>query len=204
MIARKFGKEELLKWLHSYNQNESPEEKESEQRLSEILQRTGFVTKDEAIELLAWKFFTNPFRLKRELLLLNKNTEDEIIQKTKEALLCKTDEEKIKLLRKIKGFGTAVCSVVLTFSNPREYGIFDTHVWHELYGTPLKGKDDTLSNSVKFFEDLRKISKETGLTCREVEKAIFQKNFEESRNAGKKMKPHAILLIVKTIISIRK
>jgi hypothetical protein len=56
----------------------------------------------------------------------------------------------------------------------------DIHAWRGLFG---KEPTDIFSNNkqaIKFFNKLREISSETGLSCRDIEKAIFKKDLDES------------------------
>ena len=79
----------------------------------------------------------------------------------------------------IKGVGPATSSVILSFYNPWKYGILDIHAWRELFGE--KEPKTLFSNNkyaIKFFKKLREISKQTGLSCRDIEKAYF-KNKDE-------------------------
>lgn len=175
----KINKEDLVYWLQKYSKTETDSQRETEQKLSKTFQESGFATKSEIIRLLHWKFENMKGRLKRELNLIEKETDESIIKKTKDAFQSEDDEEKIKILHSIKGFGNAVTSVALTFHNPNRYGVFDIHAWRELFGKESESKDyHTPKALLRFFKKLREISKETELSCREVEKAIFTKNYE--------------------------
>ena len=179
-------KKELQYWINRYSETEQRGEKEIEENLTKKFQTQGFANKEEIIELLHWKFGTMQGRLKRELNLIGKEPDLCIIEKTKQAFKSREDLdlEKIKVLKSIKGFGNAVTSVVLTFYNPNKYGVFDIHAWRELFGKETESKDyNTTKALLRFFEELREISKETGLTCREVEKALFTKNYLGSKGS---------------------
>ena len=173
-------KEEYEKWLKKYGDSEPNHQRDVEERLTESFQSKGFANKKEVVELLTWKFDTMKFRLKKELNLIEKVPEEQIIEKTRKAFQCKNEEEKIEVLKSISGFGNAVCSVALTFHNPNEYCVFDTHMWRELFGKKPEYYDTTKALT-EFFGKIRSISRETGLTCREIEKALFIKNYLENK-----------------------
>ncbi len=181
MLAVKMNKTDLLYWLNKYSDDETIEQKTVEQKLTKSFQEKGFADKREMVELLNWKFETTKHRLKRELNLIEKIPEEQIIEKTTTAFKIQNDENKIEILKSIKGVGNAVCSVVLTFQNPSRYGVFDIHAWRELFGKEDENYHLTTKALIQFFERLRCISSDTSLTCREVEKAIFTKNCVEHK-----------------------
>jgi hypothetical protein len=177
-ITVPLNREEYEKWLKKYGDTESDHERDIEKRLTESFQSKGFANKREIIELLTWKFQMNKHRLKRQLNHIEEVPEEDIIEKTRSAFQSENEEEKIEILKSINGIGNATCSVVLTFHNPEEYCVFDIHAWRELFGKePAHYHSDRALT--EFFEKIRSISRETGMTCREVEKAIFAKNYLE-------------------------
>jgi len=174
------SREEYEKWLRKYGDVEPKHQREIEKRLTESFQSKGFASKIEVIELLTWKFDTTKYRLPRLLGYIERVPEEEIVEKTRKAFQSKNEEEKIDILKSIKGIKNAVSSVVLTFHNPNEYCVFDFHAWRELFGQ----KPDYYESAralTEFFEKVRHISSETGLSCREIEKALFIKDCLEDK-----------------------
>lgn len=197
MLAVKINKTDLLYWLNKYSDNETIEQKTVEQKLTKSFQEKGFADKKEMVELLNWKFETTMKpRLKRELNLIEKIPEEQIIEKTTNAFKIQNEEYKIEILKSIKGVGNAVCSVVLTFQNPNRYGVFDIHAWRELFGKEDKNYYFTTKALIQFFERLRCISNDTGLTCRDVEKAIFTKNCVEHKTIDRPSRKNQNTLLV--------
>jgi hypothetical protein len=174
------AKSEFEKWLKKYSDVETKYPREVEKRLTDSFQSKGYASKKEIVELVTWKFEANKHRLKRELNLIERVPEEQIIEKTRSAFQSTNEEEMIETLKSISGFGNAVCSVALTFHNPNRYCIFDIHAWRELFGRE-PAYYHTTKALIEFFEEVRSISKGTGLTCREVEKALFIKNYLESK-----------------------
>ena len=74
--------------------------------------------------------------------------------------------------------GPAVASTILTFYNPKEYGVFDIHIWRELFGKEPKNLFTT-ENYLKLLAELRGLANKYGLDTRIVEKAFFKKNIDE-------------------------
>ncbi len=88
-------------------------------------------------------------------------------------------------MRKIKGVKNALVSVILTFLDPENYGVFDIHAYDELYETNPKTRPKDMFTDSKylyeFLSDLRQIAKKYGFGVRYVEKAYFKKNYDESK-----------------------
>lgn len=85
-----------------------------------------------------------------------------------------SDKTRLKLLTVIDGVGPAIATVILTFFNPKNYGVLDFHAWNAIFQDEKKifGEGECL----KFINELRKIAREVGLPCRDVEKALFKKD----------------------------
>ncbi len=91
-----------------------------------------------------------------------------------------TDSERINAL-KFYGIGAGTISVILTFYNPKEYGVFDRHVWRELSGKESRREYLwTTENYVKVLPELRKMANQYGFDVRTVEKAIFEKKRDKT------------------------
>ena len=79
------------------------------------------------------------------------------------------------------GVGPALASTILTFLNPKDYGVFDIHVWREIFGKESTGLF-TAPNYLKALREMRRIASKNDLDVRVVEKALFKKNYDESNN----------------------
>jgi thermostable 8-oxoguanine DNA glycosylase len=188
-MTKHYTKQELLQWIAEYYKTEQPLDREVEEQLTKSFGKNKQATMEEMVELIKWKFDDKRNKNRRitELNHLKTIPEQCITIITKKAFESgKSDEVRVELIKTIKGFGNAVCSVALTFYNPKKYCVFDIHAWRELFGHEKNAKDyDSTAALLRFFEEIRKISKETGLTCREVEKAIFTKNYLETKKVIK-------------------
>lgn len=99
--------------------------------LGDIFREMGELPKDDLSEIIKWKFKTTPRRLKKNLERVNMN-EDYAVRDISRSVLrlsLKYDYEKITRLCRIKGVGPATASVILTFYDPTNYGVFDVRVW---------------------------------------------------------------------------
>jgi len=134
------------------------------------------------IKIVEWKFEGLKGRKKRILKLVKQNDDGEIVNRISNFSFCldsKYDAYKVDVLQTLYGVGTAVASTILTFYNPREYAVFDIHVWREVFGKEPKNLFTT-QNYLTLLSELRKIANKYGLDVRAVEKAFFKKNFDEA------------------------
>jgi len=176
-------KQDILYWRNKYNKDEDLYNKGDEEELGVRFQKNRCMTKADLERIVKWKFQGRlRGRQKRILNLLQNAKNDFIVDISK--LAFKTDEEKerIRLLTSIRGVGNALASVILTFFDPQKYSILDIHAWREVFKE--KEPSNVFSSSkqaIKFFDKLREISKTTGFSCRDIEKAMFKKHLDESK-----------------------
>ena len=137
------------------------------------------MTKEDLIKIHKWKFQGTLMERQKRMLNIIKDVDTETIERlSKEAFNSNKDEERVSLLSKIPSVKNSLSSVILTFYDPRNYGILDIHSWRELFGKEPKDIFSNKQRVLNFFNELRKISIELEFSCREVEKALFKKNLE--------------------------
>lgn len=171
-------KEEILNWNDRYNVDH-PWWTQKEKELGDKLRRTTQLTKDDLVEIVEWKFKDLPGRKARILELVAKNDDSEVRRISSHifGLSSEYDSYKVNNLCFLHGVGPAVASTILTFYNPQEYGVFDIHIWRELFGKETTNLFTT-GNYLKLLSELRGIASKYGLDVRIVEKALFKKNLE--------------------------
>lgn len=182
---KQLTKNELLHWLERYNKEEDLYNTGLEEELRNKFQKYRFMTKDDLLRIVEWKF---QGRLKgRQIRIKNLlgSVEDDFIQNVSTlAFQTEDDRTRLSLLSSIRGVGNALSSVILAFFNPKRYGVLDIHDWREIYDKKQGEEPPDLflnhKRAIDFFQKLREISYGTGLCCRDVEKALFKKNLEES------------------------
>ena len=175
-------KESIISWRDRYNKEEDLYNKGDEEELRSKFQENQYITKDDLIRIIEWKFQGRLTGRQKRILKILKPVDDEyIIDISKLVFKVSDDEKRVKLLCTINGVGPAVASTILTFYDPENYGVFDIHAWRELFGKEPKSLFTDIRNVIKFFEYLREIGKKTKLPCRDVEKALFKKNYDESK-----------------------
>ena len=175
-------KEEILNWNAKYDKDH-PWWTQKEKELGDKLRRSKVLTKDDLIKIVEWKFQTLPGRKKRVLGLVAKNDDAEVRRVSSEFFRfdSKIASYNVERLVRIGGVGPAVASTILSFYNPKEYGIFDIHVWRELFGKEPKNLFTT-KNYLRLLTKLRQIACKYDLAVRTVEKALFKKNLDESEH----------------------
>jgi len=147
------------------------------------LRKTQVITRADLIEIVKWKFKALLGRKKRILNLTAKNS-DEKIEYISEQFFNSTSKDdlfKVITLFMLKGVGPALASTILAFINPKDYGVFDIHVWREIFGKKPAGLFRT-PNYLKALKEMRKIASQNCVDVRIVEKAFFKKNYDESNN----------------------
>jgi hypothetical protein len=173
-------KEEILNWNSKYDK-EYPKWTAKEKELGDKFRKTKTITKADLVEIVWWKFALLKGRRNLELLRIEKNSDAEI-QACNQVfnLTLKEDRLRIGILDNLCGVGPALASVVLTFYEPKNYGVFDIHVWREFFGKEPRSLFSTSNYYVKLLSELRTIARKYDLYARTVEKAYFMKNYQTS------------------------
>jgi thermostable 8-oxoguanine DNA glycosylase len=182
----KLTKEQILEWCRKYDTEEDQYNAGLETELGNKLRAEKELDKEDLIKIIEWKFQGRLLGRRKIILNLIENVSDSDIRKIiKEGLTIEDEQLRIKLLMDIRGIGVALASVILTFYDPKDYGVFDIHVYDELFGTSVKTRPKdmftNLIHYVKLLEKLRKIANRHQLDVRVVEKALFKKNYDESK-----------------------
>jgi hypothetical protein len=174
------NKNDLDLWSKKYNEDQKESAKKLEEKLGLKFRLTCTMIKTDLLKIIDWKYQDLPRRKNRMLNFINEYDDSFIQDLSKLVFKHEKDEIRLQLLNVIKGVGPATSSVILSFYDPWNYGILDIHAWRELFDT--KEPNNLFSNNkhtIKFFEKLREISKQTYLPCRDIEKAYYKKNYDE-------------------------
>ena len=169
------NKDEILFYANQYDEDYFETWIRTEQELGDKFRKTQQVTKDDLRRVVEWKFMDLPWKNDR----LNdvSNIDDTELRRRSNIAFtqAENDSDRVNGL-KFYGVGAATISALLTFYNPKEYGVFDRHMWRELFGREPKGEYLwTTENYLKVLAELRKIANQYSLDVRTVEKAVFKK-----------------------------
>ncbi len=174
------NREEIIFWRDKYDREEDLYNKGTEEELHAKFRRNQHVTKEDLEAIMKWKFQGRLTGRQQMNLARLKPIEDWVAKKiTSLAFEMPEDKFKLKLLKSIDGVGEAVASVILAFYEPKDYGVLDFHAWHGLFSSDKK--TFTEQDCLKYFRELRKLARQVGLPCRDVEKAIFKKDLDSQK-----------------------
>jgi len=168
------SRQQFLDWAHKYDVK-YPWVIEKEREVGDRLRLTGELTKADLKQIIEWKFEFFKGR-QNKVLRYAEGNDDLVLRKVSRIVFelnKKQDEHKLNLLCAFKGVKISVASVILTFYDPQNYGVFDTHVRRELFADePVF----TVQGCLWLFNQLRILSVKHGIPARTIEKALFQKN----------------------------
>jgi hypothetical protein len=173
-------KEDFLKWSRKYDKSMGwwlQKEKE----LGARLRRTKVLTKADLVQVVEWKFKDEPEKKQRVLELVARNDEAVVCRLSGQALSIPSCEDgyRMNCLTLLEGVSPVLASVVLSFFDPKQYGILDVAVWKALLGNPPANLLST-QNYLKLLEVMRKTAAKQNLDVRTVDKALFKKSIDES------------------------
>jgi hypothetical protein len=152
------------------SKKEDPVTEEFVRELSSA-RRRGFLEKEELEEICKWKS-------SRAIWLIRKNTPQEIMTTTRKAFSTKNERLKIELLTGLKGVSLPMASAILTFINPKRYGVIDIRVWQLLYKMKYvekkaSGVGFNFENWFQFHKIIRHYAKMYNVKARDVERTLF-------------------------------
>jgi hypothetical protein len=175
------NKTELLRWNSKYD-SDHPWWVQKEEELGNRFRKTNTITKNDLFELIEWKFKELPGRRKRVIGIAENNSEETIQRTCKQVfdMTSNQDSTRIRILDHLDGVGPAMASVILTFYDPKNYGIHDIHVWREFFGQEPSTIFIGNTCYLKLLSEMRKIAAKYSLDVRTVEKAYFKKNLDNS------------------------
>jgi len=183
MVVMNLSKQDILELAAKYDED-YPWWTSEEKRIGDQLRRDSEFGMDTLKEIIHWKFKSLPGREKRVNNLINQYGDQKIRQITIRILPLPTSEDltKIQALCEPKGIGVAIASTILTFHNPQDYCVYDIHVMRGVYGKEPKHMFTGFKHYLKLLKDLREYSTRVNLPVRTIEKALFKKNIDSSRN----------------------
>jgi len=180
-------KKAILFWRDKYDREEDLYNKGEEEELRGKFRKNGHITKDDLRKIIGWKFQGQLIPRGRIFLKYVEEADEEFVRDlSKLAFKTRNEETRIRLFCMIRGVGPAIASVILAFYDPENYGVLDIHAWRELFGKEPKDLFTNAKHIAGYFERLREISRRVGLPARDVEKALFKKNYDESKPNGRR------------------
>lgn len=171
-LAEELTKKEIEEYIDEYKRNWKDEDKKTFDEIHRALLKNGFLNREQLYEVARWKTIR-----KSKIVSDKKNNPDEIVKNVTELALKITYDEynekyRIRILRSLGGIGIPRASVILTMSNPEEYGIIDFNAW-----LALTGKEKLCFNENDWIEYLKRIkglAKKHGKTPRQIDMALMK------------------------------
>jgi hypothetical protein len=173
-------KAEILRWSRKYDKDQGWWS-QKERELGTTFRRTRCFTREDLAQIVEWKFQESEEKKKRVLEAVAKN-DAEVVERISSQVFNITgveDSYRVNSLTMLNGVSPILASVILAFFDPKQYGVFDVHVWRALLGNEPPNLFTT-QNYLKLLSALRKTADKHNLDARTVEKAFFKKNLDES------------------------
>ncbi len=173
-------KAEFLRWSRKYDKDHSLQF-QKEQELGARFRRNKSFTREDLLQIVDWKFGDNEQKRTRTTEAVAKNDEAIVARISSQVFNVTETEDAFRMnsLTMLGGVSPILASVILSFFDPKQYGIFDVRVWRELLGNEPPNLFST-QNYLKFLTSLRKTANKNNLDARTIEKALFEKNLEKS------------------------
>ena len=145
------------------------------------------LTCQDLAQIVEWKFKSDPEKKSHVLESVAKNDEEKVKRLSGQAFCLPQADDGFRLncLTSLEGISPVLASIILTFFDPHNYGIFDLSVWKPLLGNAPTGLY-TPQNYIRLLGALRKTAAKHNLDARVIDKALFKKSFDESNLPLKK------------------
>ncbi len=171
-------KQDYLTWASKYDKHQGwASQKEKE--LGTRFRRLRTMSKDDLIEVARWKFNNDEIKRNRILELVSRNDEDTVKRISSHVFNMPEDDAcRINCLLMLEGVSPILASVILTFFDPKRYGIFDSYVWKSLLGNEPPNLYSTI-NYLRLLTALRKTAAKHNLGVRLIEKSLFKMKLDE-------------------------
>lgn len=179
-------KSDYLVWSRKYDKSYGWQA-QRERELGARFRKLKVLTVADLAQVAEWKFKEEPEKKARLLELVQRNSEEKVQRISSQvfSLPQGDDTYRINCLTTLEGVSPVVASVILTFFDPHQYGIFDLSVWKPLLGNPPPNLY-TPQNYLKLLVAMRKTAAKHNLDARTIDKALFKKSVDESANLPRK------------------
>lgn len=133
----------------------------------------------ELSAVVEWKFNSDPDKLTRAQELVARNDQEKVARITSQVFCLPNADDMYRLncLTTLEGISPVLASIILTFFDPKRYGIFDLRVWKPLLGNASAGLY-TPQNYIRLLEAMRKTAAKHNLDVRVIDKALYKKSVD--------------------------
>jgi hypothetical protein len=145
------------------------------------------IRKNQALSLkdlqsvVEWKYKSEPEKLQRAQESVARNDEEKVQRITSQTFNVPTADDTYRLncLATLEGVSPVIASIILTFFDPHNYGMFEQGVWKGLLGNPPPGLF-TPQNYLRLLAAMRKTANKHNLDARIIDKALYKKAADEA------------------------
>jgi len=175
-------KKDILRWSRKYEKDQGWwVQKENE--LGAKFRKTKVLTREDLAQIVEWKYKDASEEKKNRLLETVSKNDEAMVQRISSQVFCVPGNEdafRMNSLTMLNGVNPVLASVILTFFDPKQYGVFDLHVWRALLGNEPPNLF-TVQNYLKLLTAIRKTANKNNLDARTIEKAFYKKHLDENR-----------------------
>jgi len=152
-----------------------------ERELGAKFRKNKALTCKDLAAVVEWKFKEEPEKKQRTLELVARNDEETVNRITSQTLsLPQADDTyRVNCLTTLEGISPVLASVILTFFDPHNYGVFEQSVWKGLLGNAPPGLY-TPQNYIRLLAAMRKTAAKHNLDARTIDKALYKKSLDKS------------------------
>jgi hypothetical protein len=174
-------KKEILKWSRKYDKDQGWW-LQKEVEIGAKFRKGKVMTSQDLAQIVEWKYKDQENKKNKVLEAVGKNDEAFLMRISGQVFSVPSTEDAYRLncLTMINGVSPVLASVILTFFDPIQYGVFDVQVWRALLGNEPPNLH-TPQNYLKLLAALRKTAAKQNLHARTIEKAYFKKHLDEKK-----------------------
>jgi len=172
-------KGDFLKWSAKYDKGQGWLA-QVERELGARFRRLKVMSGADLAMVVEWKFKDDEAKRRRVLELVARNDEASVLRVSSQAFNLPVDDDacRVNCLMMLQGVSPVLASVILSFFDPKQYGVFDVYAWRGLLGNEVPNLYSTV-NYLKLLLALRKTAAKHNLDVRTVEKALVKKKLDE-------------------------
>jgi hypothetical protein len=170
----------ILKWCRKYDKDQGWWA-QKEQELGARFRKTKILKREDLMQVVEWKFRDSEEKKNRVFEAIAKNDDASIARISSQVFNVTGTEDSYRMnsLTMLNGVSPVIASIILTFFDPKEYGVFDINVWRALLGNEPPNLFTT-TNYLRLLDALRKTAKKQNLDARTIEKAYSKKSLDEA------------------------
>jgi hypothetical protein len=152
-----------------------------ERDLGAKIRKNKQLTLSDLLVVAEWKYKGDDEKVARAKELVARNDPEKVERVTSQALSLPQADDifRINCLTTLEGVSPAIASVVLSFFNPKDFGVLDAAVWKPLLGNIPPGIQ-TPQSYTRLLAALRKTAKKQNLPVRVIDKALYRKTQEKT------------------------